>query len=108
MARDIPADVRAQVDERDRRHCRFCGRQLGHRRIMHHIRYGGDEVGMGGPRYHHVDNIITLCGTWDGDCHMKVHSNKKLWQPILEALIEHNLQYMTALAYRRQQRERAT
>lgn len=80
----IPASIRAAVDTRDGMHCRVCGRYLGERRCLHHIRYGGDAVGMGGRRKHLAAEIVTLC--WlpgDGDCHQLVHSNKGLWQPIL-------------------------
>jgi hypothetical protein len=85
----IPQDVRDAVDERDRLHCRVCGKWLGDRRALHHVIYGGDARGMGGRRVHNVDEIVTVC--WlPGDpkpgvqpCHERVHSNKHLWQPLL-------------------------
>lgn len=40
---------------------------------IHHIRYGS----MG--RHTYLGNIIRLCI----NCHQKVHSNKRKWQPIL-------------------------
>lgn len=99
--RGIPAELRAQVDERDGFMCRFCGRGIGERRVIHHIHYGGDVVGTGGRRRHELNNLITLCGSWDGKCHLKVHADKKVWQPILAALVEAGVQSMTALALRR-------
>lgn len=80
----IPDDVRRAVDERDHQCCRVCGKWLGDRRALHHVIYGGDARGMGGRRVHNVDEIVTVC--WlpgDGDCHALVHSNKRLWQPVL-------------------------
>lgn len=80
----IPPAIRAAVDTRDGMSCRVCGRYLGERRALHHVLYGGDLVGLGGRRRHHADEILTVC--WlpgDGDCHQLVHSNKRLWQPIL-------------------------
>lgn len=89
----IPALVRAAVDARDGTRCRVCGRWLGERRALHHIRYGGDITGMGGRRKHLVDEIATVC--WlPGDpvpgsqpCHELVHSDKALWMPLLLAAI---------------------
>lgn len=80
----IPASVRKIVDERDKMICRVCGTYLGDRRALHHIIYGGDERGMGGRRVHNPEEIITVC--WlpgDGDCHQRVHANKRVWQPLL-------------------------
>lgn len=80
----IPDDIRFDVDMRDRQHCRVCGRYLGERRALHHVMYGGDEVGMGGRRRHDPDLIVTVC--WqpgDGDCHQLVHSNKAYYQDLL-------------------------
>lgn len=80
----IPASVRAQVDARDLKHCRVCGRFLGDRRAMHHVIYGGDARGMGGRRVHHLSEIVTIC--WlpgDGDCHGLVHADKHRWQAVL-------------------------
>lgn len=86
---EIPDAVRHAVDERDGQHCRVCGKYLGERRALHHVRYGGDDVGMGGRRKHVVDEIVTVC--WlPGDpragmrpCHDLVHSDKRRWQPVL-------------------------
>ena len=51
--------------------CQLCGSPYNLHR--HHIRYGA--VG----RKTYIGNIIVLCG----QCHYKVHSNKKRWQPYL-------------------------
>jgi hypothetical protein len=84
----IPQALRAEVDERDRHHCRVCGKWLGDTRALHHIRYGGDRQGMGGRRDHTLDNLITVCWMWGGNCHDLVHSAKSLWLPLLERTIE--------------------
>lgn len=98
----IPPSIRAQVDARDGLHCRVCGRFLGERRALHHIKYGGDERGVGGRRKHVVAEIVTVC--WqpgDGDCHELVHGNKALWQPLLLAVVQRP--GLTALQLRRWQ-----
>lgn len=81
----IPAAVREAVRERDGDVCRLCGQTSN--LILHHVHYGGDEVGMGGRRFHHVDNIVTLGGAYQHRCHDTVHSRKGLWVPVLEAVI---------------------
>ena len=90
----IPAAVREAVDLRDGMHCRVCGKYLGDRRALHHVIYGGDARGMGGRRIHNVDEIATVC--WlAGDpapgmrpCHDLVHSNKRLYQPLLLEVLQ--------------------
>jgi hypothetical protein len=80
----IPTSVRDAVDERDKGHCRMCGRFLGERRAHHHVIYGGDDRGMGGRRRHVVDEIVTICWLpWDGGCHDRAHSDKHRWQGLL-------------------------
>jgi 5-methylcytosine-specific restriction endonuclease McrA len=83
----IPATMRAAVDERDQLHCRVCGKYLGEQRALHHISFGGSRQGMGGRREHSVDNLITVCWMWGGNCHDLVHSDKGLWLPLLEKTI---------------------
>ena len=51
--------------------CQLCGSPYNLER--HHIRYGAEG------RKTYIGNIIVLCE----NCHRKVHSNKKLWQPYL-------------------------
>jgi 5-methylcytosine-specific restriction endonuclease McrA len=98
----VPVRVREEVDERDGGVCRFCGKYLGDRRVLHHIRYGGDDVGIGGRRNHVCENLITLCGEFDNGCHSTAHNNKKLWQPILIALTKYT--GVTALQLQRWER----
>jgi 5-methylcytosine-specific restriction endonuclease McrA len=83
----IPPDVRDLVDARDGRHCRVCGRFLGSERALHHITYGGDDRGMGGRRVHDPDDIVTVCWMWRGNCHDRVHQQKKVFQPLLKQVI---------------------
>lgn len=85
----IPQDVRDIVDTRDGRHCRVCGRFLGEERALHHINYGGDERGMGGRRLHDPDEIVTVCWMWAGNCHERVHGDKKRFQPLLQEVVHH-------------------
>jgi 5-methylcytosine-specific restriction endonuclease McrA len=97
----IPKSVREIVDARDGYSCRVCGKWLGHeRRAVHHIEYGGDLTGMGGRRIHDPDTMITV-GWLPGDCqcHQLVHGNKRLWQPVLLAVV--NKPGVTALQLRR-------
>lgn len=78
---EIPAYIRAAVDDRDGLKCRMCGKHLGERRALHHILYGGDEQGMGGRRSHTVRNLLTVCWLpYDNDCHNRIHSDKTRWQ----------------------------
>lgn len=52
-------------------YCMLCGKSWNLHR--HHIRYGAEG------RHTYLGNIIVLCN----ECHNKVHSNKKKWQPVL-------------------------
>lgn len=71
-----PPALKREVRERDGHVCRFCGRQ---RLLMecHHIYYRS----QGGPDVAH--NLILLCE----EHHALVHSKKKVWQPVLLAVI---------------------
>lgn len=102
----IPQRLREQVDERDGHHCRVCGKHLGEQRALHHIRFGGSRQGMGGRREHDLDNLITVCWMWPGNCHDLVHGQKSLWLPVLEALTV--TPGVTGLQLRRWQRRRKT
>lgn len=95
----IPVHLRELVDERDGRHCRVCGKYLDEARALHHIRYGGSRQGMGGRREHSLDNLITVCWMWGGNCHDLVHQNKTLWLPLLERTI--TVPGVTAMQLRR-------
>lgn len=76
----MPKAVRAKVVDREMRLCARCGRgqhrtrgRAGDFLHVHHIKYrseGGD---------HTPENLIALCG----ECHDVVHSNKRIWQPVL-------------------------
>lgn len=79
----IPQDVRQAVDARDQMHCRVCGKYVGEERALHHVIFGGDARGMGGRRVHDPDEIITVCWMWGGNCHDRVHTEKRRWQQIL-------------------------
>ena len=97
----IPAALRQEVDERDGMHCRVCGKHLGEARALHHIAYGGSRQGMGGRREHDLNNLITVCWMWGGNCHDLVHSNKGLWVPLLQQTLQRP--GITALQLRRWQ-----
>lgn len=67
--------ARALVMERDGNRCRYCG---GHRNLhIHHITYRSSGVD------HQPHNLITLCT----EHHDLVHTNKRVWQPVLRAYI---------------------
>lgn len=70
-----PADVRERVRARDGA-CRRCGGSSGGLHV-HHIKYRSEL----GP--HEDWNLITLCLR----CHETMHSNKKLYQPLLLELV---------------------
>ena len=95
----IPAAIRTGVHERDQGYCRVCGRHLGAQAGLHHILYGGDLRGMGGKRVHEIDEIVTVCWMWGGNCHDRVHADKGLWQPLLLQVVTRP--GLTALQLRR-------
>lgn len=66
------AKVRAAVAERDGDWCLLCGRPPRGLHL-HRVRYGSE-----GGRYE-VPNCVQLCGLH----HDLVHSNKRVWQPML-------------------------
>ncbi len=82
----IPHLLRLEVDDRDNQVCRVCGRWQGEARALHHIHFGGDRQGMGGRREHTLENLITVCWMWSGNCHDLVHAHKRLYLPLLEQL----------------------
>lgn len=84
----IPQAVRAAVDERDKKYCRVCGKYVGEERALHHIVFGGSDRGMGGRRVHNVDEIVTVCWMWAGNCHDLVHARKLDYQPVLLEVVK--------------------
>lgn len=89
----VPADVREFVIDRDGSCCRVCGQYVEHP-ALHHIKYrsqGGLDV---------PSNLVTIGWLPGHDCHLPVvHANKRLWQPILQVVVEHP--GLTAYQYRR-------
>lgn len=72
---DIPELTRANVRDRDRHRCRFCGRiDTLHE---HHIHYRSEGVD------HSPENLIVLCL----EHHDVVHSDKGRWQPVCLAYV---------------------
>ncbi len=80
----VPAAVRAAAYERDGGICRVCGR-FTDTPGLHHIEYkseGGLNV---------LENLITIGWTPGHDCHLAVvHQSKRLWQPILKVVVQHD------------------
>lgn len=68
--------LRKTVNERDGKVCRYCSKKA-YRMECHHIAYRS----QGGPD--EVSNLIMLCD----EHHELVHSNKRLYQPTLRAVI---------------------
>lgn len=93
----VPSDVRELVIERDGQCCRVCGRYV-EQPALHHIQYrsqGGLDV---------PSNLVTIGWVPWHDCHLQVaHANKRLWQPVLEAIAERP--GITAFQWRRWSRE---
>lgn len=68
--------VREAIRKRDGNVCRWC-QKPAYRLEVHHVFYRS----QGGPDY--SSNLITLCD----EHHRQAHSNKKLWQKVLLAVI---------------------
>lgn len=77
---DIPEATRWKVYERDNQTCRLCGVVGAYTYSVHHIVYRS----QGGTN--DINNLILLCGSGSSGCHLKVHSNKGLWEPIMREL----------------------
>ncbi len=92
---EIPDAVRKIIDERDKGHCRVCGKFLGQGRAIHHILYGG----VGRRRVHIPEEMVTVCWMWPGNCHDRLHADKATWVPFLLAVVQHP--GLTAMALRR-------
>lgn len=69
-------ELKRAIRMRDSHRCRFCSHSST-RLEVHHIKY----LSEGGPN--HEANLIALCD----EHHRLVHSNKKVWQPVLLACI---------------------
>lgn len=57
--------------------CGLCGRKGEH---IHHIIYRSEDKS----KINDLDNLFYICL----ECHLKVHSNKKYWQPRLKKIRE--------------------
>lgn len=102
----IPAAMRAEVDERDKGYCRFCGQYAGEARALHHIVYGGSTQGIGGRRLHRVDNLLSVGWMFQHDCHSIIHGNKGLWMPLCQQVVD--MPGVTVLQLYRWRRKRCT
>lgn len=78
--KSIPARVREEVLERDKGICRMCGMHAENP-ALHHVRYKSE----GGTNT--ADNLITVHWMYEPRCHERIHSNKKVWQPLGLAVI---------------------
>jgi 5-methylcytosine-specific restriction endonuclease McrA len=79
----IPPAVRAAAYQRDNGCCRVCGSTAAEP-ALHHIVYrseGGLNV---------VENVVTVHWMYWPRCHETVHSNKRLWQPLLLEVVKHD------------------
>ena len=72
---DISKTTREQVKEQYKGKCALCGKPGTQ---QHHIEYRSENK----EKIDDADNLVLLCV----ECHQKVHSNKKHWQPILKKL----------------------
>lgn len=59
----------------------MCGRANAYTYSVHHIVYRS----AGG--HNDLDNLILLCGSGSNGCHLRVHSDKALYEPILQELL---------------------
>jgi hypothetical protein len=78
---EIPEAIRWAVYKRDNERCRLCGRANAYTYSVHHIVYrsaGGNND---------LDNLILLCGSGSNGCHLKAHSDKGLYEPLLQELV---------------------
>ena len=70
--KDISKENREEIKKLFKGCCGLCGKQG---QETHHIYYRSEAP----DRIDDLDNLFLLCL----ECHKKVHSNKKYWQPML-------------------------
>lgn len=73
--KDISKENRELIKKFFKGKCGLCGKTGVH---IHHIIYKSEDRS----KIDDIDNLFLLCL----DCHQKVHSNKKYWQPRLKTL----------------------
>ena len=72
---------------RDNYRCRLCGNDNIYELNLHHIYYRSQRRDL----IDEPDNCIMLCGNFSKNkCHMKVHSNKKKYQPLLLEMVKNS------------------
>jgi len=76
-AKDISKTNREEIKKLFKGHCGLCRKQGVH---VHHIVYKSEDRS----KIDDINNLFLLCL----ECHEKVHSNKKYWQPRLIKLRE--------------------
>lgn len=70
---------------RDNYKCRLCGNDNRYELELHHIYYRSQSKDL----IDEPDNCIMLCGNFSKNkCHMKVHNNKKKYQPLLLEIVK--------------------
>ena len=74
---DVSQTNREEIKKLFKWRCGLCGALGTH---THHIKFRSEAP----DRIDDLDNLFYLCV----ECHQKVHSNKKYWQPRLERLRE--------------------
>lgn len=75
--KDVSSKTRAIVKKRDKGLCQLCGNKAVQ---LHHIVYRSEDRSL----IDEPNNLISLCLK----CHNLVHSNKKLYQPLLKERIK--------------------
>ena len=70
--KDISKSNREEIKKLFKGKCGLCGKAGVH---IHHIEYRNEDRS----KIDDIENLILLCL----ECHQKVHSNKKYWQPRL-------------------------
>ncbi len=76
--KDISKTNREEIKKLFKGKCGLCGKANGVH--IHHITYKSEDKS----KIDDIENLILLCL----ECHQKVHSNKKYWQPRLKKIRE--------------------